>query len=141
MSALDRSNQNDQASFYRLKGELELAGKKYEEAVNSFAMAARLGADDIEENQALAFRLKGDGEKAVEKYRQLVLRERLGYEIQESWILAHYEVGKLYEQKGELGEAVKYYERFLEIWKDADKDLVDVTDARRRLARLKSGRG
>jgi len=141
MSALDRSNQNDQASFYRLKGELELAGKKYEEAVNSFAMAGRLGADDIEENQALAFRLKGDGEKAVEKYRELILRERLGYEIQESWILAHYEVGKLYEQKGELGEAVKYYERFLEIWKDADKDFADVTDARRRLARLKSGRG
>jgi tetratricopeptide (TPR) repeat protein/predicted Ser/Thr protein kinase len=136
-SALDRSNQSDQAAFYRLKGELELAGKKYEEAVNSFAMAASLGADDIEENQAYAFRLKGDVGKAVEKYRELIRREPLGYETQESWIRAHYELGKLYEHKGELEETVKYYERFLEIWKDADPDIPEVEDARRRLAGLK----
>jgi tetratricopeptide (TPR) repeat protein len=141
LSALDRSNRSDQASFYRLKGELELAGKKYEEAVDSFAMAARLGADDIEENQAYAFRLKGDGEKAVEKYRELIRREPLGYEIQESWILAHHELGKLYEQKGQLEEAAKYYERFLDIWKDADQDLAPFADAKKRLAQLKSARG
>ena len=141
MSALDRSNQSDQASFYRLKGELEMAGKRYEEAVDSFAMSARLGADDIEENQAYVFRLKGDGEKAAEKYRELIRREPIGYEIQESWILAHYELGKLYEHQGELEEAVKYYERFLEIWKDADPELAAFADAKKRLAQLKSGRG
>jgi len=55
--------------------------------------------------------------------------------------LAHYELGKLYEQKGELEEAVNYYKRFLDIWKDADPDLADFADAKKRLAQLKGGRG
>ena len=141
VSGLDRSDQSDQAFFHRLKGEIELAEKKYEEAVNSLSLAARLGAEDIEQNLAYAFRLKGDREKAIEKFQELLRREPLGYESQESWILAHYELGKLYEQKGELEEAVNYYKRFLDIWKDADPDLADFADAKKRLAQLKGGRG
>ncbi len=139
VSGVGRSNQSDQAAFHLLKGEVELTEKKYEEAVNSFLMAARLGRSDVEENLAYAFLQKGDTDKAIEKYLEFLKIDALGYEPQESWILAHYELGKLYKQKGQFEDAAKSYGRFLEIWKDADPDLAVLADAKKRLSRLKGG--
>jgi len=48
----------------------------------------------------------------------------------------HYRLAKLYEEKGRSEEAIEQYERFLEIWKDADADLPGLIDAKERLARL-----
>ena len=46
-------------------------------------------------------------------------------------------MGKIYEKKGDTSLAVKNYEKFLELWKDADQDLPDLIDAKKRLANLK----
>ncbi|MCK4787307.1 MAG: hypothetical protein KAV87_26345 [Desulfobacteraceae bacterium] len=43
-------------------------------------------------------------------------------------------VGKIYEQKV---KAIKHYEKFLDLWKDADPGIAEVEDARKRLAGLK----
>jgi tetratricopeptide (TPR) repeat protein len=139
-SGLTRSNQSDQAALHLLKGEVELAEKKYEEAVNSFHLAAGLGRSNVEENLAFAFLQKGDLDKAIESYLEFLKAEPLGYEPQESWILAHFELGKLYLQQGRPDEARKYFERFLDIWKDADPDLAPLIDARKRLALLNDSR-
>ena len=48
-----------------------------------------------------------------------------------------YLMGKIYEKKGDTSLAVKNYEKFLELWKDADQDLPDLIDAKKRLANLK----
>jgi len=45
-------------------------------------------------------------------------------------------VGKIYEQKG--NKAIEHYEKFLEIWKDADPGIAEVEDAKKRLVGLKS---
>ncbi len=60
----------------------------------------------------------------------------MGHEAQEPWILAHYQLGILYEKKGERAEAAKAFKSFLEIWKDADPDIPEVRDAKRRLNAL-----
>jgi len=133
VSGVIRSNQTDQAAFHLLKGEVELAEKKYDNAVNSFLMAAQLGRSAVEENLAYAYLKKGDWDKAIEKYQEFLKSDPLGYEPQESWVLAHYELGKLYQQKGQDEEARKYFSRFLEIWKDADPDLPVLVDAKKRL--------
>ena len=135
-SGVARSNRGDQASFHRLKGEVALAEKNYEEAIESFSLAASLGAREVEENLAYAFMKKGDNDKAIEKYLEFLKIEPLGYEAQENWILARYELGRLYEQKGQTAEAREYYGRFLEIWKDGDPDLPALGDAKKRLAAL-----
>jgi len=49
-----------------------------------------------------------------------------------------YLLGKIYEQKGEPELAIKNYAKLLELWKNADEDLLDLIDARERLAKLKA---
>ena len=48
-----------------------------------------------------------------------------------------YLMGKIYEKKGDTKLAIKNYEKFLELWKDADQDLPDLIDAEKRYKTLK----
>jgi len=43
-------------------------------------------------------------------------------------------LGKIFEQKGWKGKAIEHYEKFLDLWKDADPGIAEVEDARKRLA-------
>ena len=45
-----------------------------------------------------------------------------------------YLIGKIREKQGMPQRAVKNYEKFLELWNDADKDLPNLLDAKARLA-------
>lgn len=55
--------------------------------------------------------------------------------------LSYYLLGKIYEKKNEKKLAIENYEAFLDIWKNADKDLPDYVDAKTRLERLKGMAG
>ena len=44
--------------------------------------------------------------------------------------------GKIYKEKGLKGNAIELYEKFLNLWKDADLGIAEVDDARMRLAGL-----
>lgn len=137
-SSVARSNRGDQASFYMLQGEVKLAQKQYAEAINSFQTAASLGASLFEESLAYAHLRSGNLDKAIEKYREFLQNHHLmANESLESWVLAHYELGKILEQKGQTEESAKYYDRLLDIWKEADQDLAVVVDTKNRLANLK----
>jgi cytochrome c-type biogenesis protein CcmH/NrfG len=47
-----------------------------------------------------------------------------------------YMLGKIYEQQGNTAKAVEHYEKFLDLWKNADPGFVEVEDAKKRLAGL-----
>ena len=43
----------------------------------------------------------------------------------------------MYEEKDWKGKAIEHYERFLDLWKDADEGLPEVEEAGKRLDALK----
>ena len=138
-SSVARSNRTDQAHFYLLKGEVELEQQQYDEAINSFQTAAGLGQHWVGESLGHAFFRSGKLDQAIEKYQDFLQNFRLlGNETIEFWIPAHYELGRIFEQKGQPEEATKCYEQLLQIWKDADPDLPIAIDAQKRLAKLKN---
>ena len=47
-----------------------------------------------------------------------------------------YLLGKIYEKKGDTDLAIRNYKKFLEMWKDADKDLPDLIEAKNRYKKL-----
>lgn len=53
-------------------------------------------------------------------------------------VKAHYWLGVAYQQQGEKVKALKEYEKFLEIWKEADPGIKEIEDAKQRLAKLKA---
>jgi tetratricopeptide (TPR) repeat protein/TolB-like protein/predicted Ser/Thr protein kinase len=54
--------------------------------------------------------------------------------------LVHYRVARLYEQKGDHQQAILYYQRALDQWKNADDDMPELINAKARLAKLKDRR-
>ena len=48
----------------------------------------------------------------------------------------HYQLAKLYEQKELKNKAIEKYQKFLKLWKNADEDLPELIDAKKRLANL-----
>jgi len=138
-SSVGRSDKSDQADFNVLKGEVEVAQKRYDEAINSFETAASLGGQWVEESLGHALWKSGNPNEAAKKFEQFLKSYRIvGDETLERWILAHYELAKILEQNGQPEEAIKYYERFLEIWKNGDPDLPVLIDAKTRLAKLRA---
>jgi hypothetical protein len=51
--------------------------------------------------------------------------------------LFQFHLAKVYEKLGDTDRARHWYERFTEDWKDADPDIPELIEARKRLAELK----
>jgi hypothetical protein len=47
-------------------------------------------------------------------------------------------LGKIFQEKDQKLKAREYYNRFLQLWKDADPGLPEVEDAKKRLAEITS---
>jgi len=79
---------------------------------------------------------KGDIARAISEYERL-LEIRFTYEsVHFIHPLHHYRLGVLNERAGEAEKAGAQYERFLDLWKNADPGLPEVEDVRKRLAAL-----
>jgi tetratricopeptide (TPR) repeat protein len=104
-----------------------------EEAINHFRAAVRQRPvewfiDSFEDCLANAYLELGRLDEAIAEYERILRRNP-------RYPLAHYHLGQAYERKGERERAWAAYERFLQIWKDADADIPEVIDAEARLAK------
>lgn len=83
-----------------------------------------------------AAKMQGDLTGAIEHYRGL-----LTVGPNQKWTAMYeprsvLEIARLLEQSGDKGDAQKEYERFLNFWKNADTDLLELAEAKRALGRL-----
>jgi tetratricopeptide (TPR) repeat protein len=85
---------------------------------------------------ARAYYVLGNLEKAAEEFELITTLTwgRLSYG--DIYARSFYRLGKIYEELGKKRAARKNYERFLDLWKNADPGLPEVDDARARLAAL-----
>jgi tetratricopeptide (TPR) repeat protein len=90
----------------------------------------------LKDVKARAYLETGDLDNAISVYERLTTFDPLQKERYLVYPLYHFRLAKLYEQKGWEGKALEQYEIFLKLWKDADPDLAEVVDAKKRLASL-----
>jgi len=120
------------AYYYHLFGELSLSEGLYKQALDNFNKAADIRS--LERTffvNALgeAHSKMGELDKAVEKFEAVL-------EINPNYAHTHYLLGLVYEKKGRKEQARQHFQKFLEIWKEADEDLPQLTKAQRRLKEL-----
>jgi tetratricopeptide (TPR) repeat protein len=126
---------------YQAVGWVALAGGQFEQATRAFrawheALPNRTcGLYEL----AVTFDRMGNLDSAVVVYERAVTTPfwmKLSWEW--DWLpVAYRRLGELYEQRGDHENAVRYYNEFVELWKDADRELQpQVEDVRRRIARL-----
>lgn len=137
-SKMDENNKEDKNSCHVLKGEIETAKGNYDDAINQLEIACQLHRNIYTlESLAHAHFKNGDLDPAIAEYREIIETEILGWEGQEGWLRAHAQLGEIYEDLGDTENASRYYEKLLDIWKDADEDLPLLIDVKERLSKLK----
>lgn len=140
ISRSDESVEADRAAVALLKGEVAMAKGDSQEALNHFETAYAL-RENTYYLESLAFGLyqAGSLDAALDRYLTLLAQPEIGWEVQEFWILSHYRLGQIYEELGDVPNARKYHEAFLEIWSEGDPDLIALKEARERVEGLGSG--
>lgn len=130
-SAVSRNTNQDQAFYYLVKGEIDLARKNFEEARESLVIAHNIL--EMPEVLAYSYYQTGEWEKAKENYLAVLEEKSLNNETQLEWILAHYQLAKIYEQQENTEQAQSYYQQFVDIWKNGDEDIEKLQEARKRM--------
>ncbi len=128
----------------RLQGLIEIWGGNYDRAIDLLNHAKSLFRNLHDRDivyminpLASAYFEKGDWERAREEYESIGIMTYGRKNYGDIYTKSFYMLGKVYEQLGKKRDARKNYERFLELWKNADPGLPEVDDAKARLAGLK----
>ncbi|MGH9847846.1 MAG: tetratricopeptide repeat protein, partial [Blastocatellia bacterium] len=112
------------------RGYVALRQGRNEEALNHFHAALQHRAlewniDSFEDCLANAYIELGRVDEAIAEYERIL-------RINPNYPLAQYHLGQAYERKGEGERARAAYRSFLQIWKDADPDIPEVMEAKKR---------
>ena len=154
-SVLRAPGNNPRKNFYHhlLVGWISLEQEDYQSAIEQFEEAFQIRNSIEENNQKIYFLETEDVFKGIAetyfcqgKFEEAMMElNRLNdkpvgfFQFKDyMWALKHYKLAKIHEKLNDLETAKKEYEKFLELWKDADPDIAEIEDAKRRLAELTS---
>ena len=143
VSILDSPNPKLMHYYHHLRGMIDLKQKNFSGAIESFEKALTLQTDDPHERRAdyieslaKAYAASGDIDRAQTEFEKITstVVDRISYG--DVYARSFYELGKIYEQKGWKGKAIEQYEKFLDLWKNADPGQPEVEAAKKRLDEL-----
>jgi tetratricopeptide (TPR) repeat protein len=148
LKELIESGLNEKAMRYYdyLKGLIELEKKNYSGAVDYLQRAQSLLPAEwrsVDVHAKFSFALgqaqhkAGNLVEAQKAFEKITLMTYGRNYCQHLYVLAFYELGRVFEDQGNSAQAIEHYEEFLTLWKDADSGLSEVADARERVAALK----
>jgi tetratricopeptide (TPR) repeat protein len=124
-----------------LQGLIQIEKDKFREAIPyleevesslSFQNRVRRFHAFFMEPLAFAYYKSGNLNKAIQQYGKIISLTigRLNYG--DIYAKSYYMLGKIYEEQGNTAKAIEHYEKFLDLWKDADPGIAEVSDARER---------
>jgi len=126
---------------HRWDGLVAVAEGRHADAATAYKRASENEANLTRDlyDMAGAYDLAGHADSALAVYeRALTAPEPISFPYHYDKLAPAYKrLGELYEARGDLEKAVEYYDRFVELWRDADPALqLVVGDVRARIARL-----
>jgi tetratricopeptide (TPR) repeat protein len=132
--------------YLHLLGRIELKRRNFREAVENIEKGISLlpfqrytGPHALYmEALAFAYYESGNLEKAKEEYEKILSLTSGRIRFGDNYTRSFYMLGKIYEHQGIKNKAIENYEKFLELWEDADPGIAEVEDAKKRLASLKN---
>jgi serine/threonine protein kinase/Tfp pilus assembly protein PilF len=131
-------------NYYALMGAIEFNKNNYSKAIefNKKAiplLSATSGTHlPLAYHTGLAYYKAGDLANARQEYEKVISLTTGRHRSGDLYAKSLYMLGKIYEQQGNRSKAIENYEKFLDLWKNADPGIPEVEDARKRLAGLKS---
>jgi tetratricopeptide (TPR) repeat protein len=144
---LEQNKTADTSYHDFLLGSIELERKNFSQAISFMEKTLLDNETNIlySYSAALAYYRNGDLEKAQIECEKILSPNPgarmyvIGYPSYfDLHAKSYYLLGKIHEKKGWPGKAIENYEKFLDLWKDADPGIAEVEDARERLTGLKN---
>jgi serine/threonine protein kinase/tetratricopeptide (TPR) repeat protein len=139
----ERLNRKEIRIYEHLMGMIELKRRNYAQAIEYFEEAISLLSygpptqrADFIASLAFASYRAGDLDKALEEYVRITSLTSGRLEYGDIYAKSFYMLGKIYEQQNNKARAIEHYEKFLDLWRDADPGIDEVDDARKRLVGL-----
>jgi tetratricopeptide (TPR) repeat protein len=129
-------------ALYTIKARLALEKGDYEQAIllikeaKTLCPGINLIPADLIDIMGRAYHESGDLEAARDQFEWI---SRITYNRKEYgnvYAKSFYMLGRIFEELGSKRRALENYEKFLDLWKNADSGLPEVIDAQSRLAAL-----
>ena len=143
-SVLESPNPKLMHYYHHLRGMIDLRQENFPDAIENFTKALMLQTSDpydknagYIESLAKAYAASGDIDRAQAEFEKITSTVVDRLTQGDVYARSFYELGKIYGQKEWKGKAIEQYEKFLDLWKNADPGLPEVDDAKAKLAALK----
>lgn len=133
--------------YHHLKGTIAQEEGRLRQSIDNFEISLSLlphQQDIIDEHAfyldslASAYFQIGDFENAKELYEKTVSLTTGRLRWGDIYAKSFYQLGKICQKKGWEGKAIEHYEKFLQLWADADPGHPDTADAKKQLDVLKT---
>jgi len=136
--------------YHYLLGMIELKRQNFPRAVSYFKKALSLLPSQyslspmafsndqalFREPIALAYLKSGELKAAQQEYEKIISLTAGRLLFGDIYAKGYYRQGRIQEQLGNKEKAIKNYQKFISLWKEADRGLPEVSHARQRLAIL-----
>jgi tetratricopeptide (TPR) repeat protein len=129
-------------AIYTIKARLALEKGDYDQAIllikeaKTLCPGMNLIPVDLIDIMGRAYYESGDLDLAREQFEWISRMTYNRKEYGDVYAKSFYMLGKIFEELGNERKALENYEKFLDLWKNADPGLTEVDDARSRLAAL-----
>lgn len=130
--------------YDHLMGMIELKRNVFSKAIKEFEKVLSLSSlqhsiialyiDSI----ASAYYQAGDLDKARLEYERIISLTYGRLYYGDIYAKSFYMLGKIFQSEGLKEKALEHYKKFLNLWKEADRDFPEITDAKNQVAALQS---